>query len=54
MKNITVGIIIGVCLTITVTSVYIMFRMNARLVNLEGFALQVTSLINNSQQLGTK
>ena len=54
MKNITVGIVIGVCLTITVISVYVTFRMNTRLVNLEGFALQVTSLINNSQQLGAK
>jgi ABC-type lipoprotein release transport system permease subunit len=50
MKNTTIGIIIGVCVTITVLSVYYLFQMNNRVVQLEVFATQLAQAINNNKK----
>lgn len=51
MKNYIIGIIIGVCITITVLSVWQLLSMAKRVAVLENFAVQVTNLINsNSKQ----
>lgn len=45
-----IGTIIGVCLTITILSVLAMLNMRGRISQLEGFAVQVTQLINSQKQ----
>lgn len=54
MKNITVAFIVGVCVTLTVLSVWMMLSMNSRIARLESFAVQVTSLINSNSQKQTQ
>jgi hypothetical protein len=54
MKNTTIGIIVGVCLAITVYSVYLVINQNSRINNLEVFANQVATIINNAQKAQVK
>ena len=50
MKNTIIGIVIGVCITVTVASVYYLFSMNSRVSQLEVFSAQVAQIINNAQK----
>ncbi len=54
MQKYITGIIIGVCLAVTVFSVWYAFRLNSRVNNLEVFAGQVSTLINNASKAQTK
>lgn len=49
MNKYITGIIIGACVTVTVLSVWYLYNMNNRVVQLELFATQVTNIINNSK-----
>ena len=50
ITKIAIGIILGVCLTITCLSVYLVIQTQSRLATLESFAVQMVSLINNPQK----
>ena len=50
MKNTIIGIVIGVCVTVTVLSVWYLFNINSRVTALENFATQVVNIINQSQK----
>ena len=50
MKNITVGIVIGVCLAITTLHVWYLYKLNSRVSSLESFSIQVANLINNNKK----
>ncbi|MES2224180.1 MAG: hypothetical protein V4469_04585 [Patescibacteria group bacterium] len=54
MNKYIMGGIVGVCVAITVLSVWNVFSMRSRVTNLETFAGQVTNIINNSQQQAVK
>jgi len=49
MKNITIGIIIGVCATVTALHIWYLYSLNSRITVLENFASSVTTLIRQSQ-----
>lgn len=48
MKNTTIGIIIGILLTITILSVWTLVKQNSRISSLENFATQVANIINQA------
>lgn len=50
MKTYIIGAIVGVTITITVLSVWGLYKQNSRIYQLESFAAQVTNLINQGQQ----
>lgn len=50
MNKYIIGGIIGICITITVLSVWQMFRMNGRISQLENFAVEVAGIIRQAQQ----
>lgn len=50
MKNITLGIIIGICLTITVFALNYNLKLNKRISSLEVFATQVANIINSNAE----
>lgn len=50
MNKYITGIIAGICITITILSVWYLFSINNRISNLEVFATQVAQVINQSQK----
>jgi hypothetical protein len=54
MKNTIIGIAIGIMLTITIGSVYLLISQNSRINSLEVFASHVATMINNAQKAQTK
>lgn len=50
MKNTTIGIIIGICVTVTAFHVWYLYKINTRIVQLENFGVQVANLLNNQQK----
>lgn len=54
MKKYIIGAIVGICIAVTVISVWAMLNMRGRVTNLEAFAIQVSNIINQSQQPAKK
>lgn len=54
MNKYITGGIIGICITVTVLSVWQLFSMRSRIANLEVFATQVAALIKENSKTTTK
>lgn len=50
MKNYIIGAVVGISVAVAVFSVWGLFKQNARIYQLEVFAVKVDNLINQSQQ----
>lgn len=50
MKNNIIYILIGIAITVTAFHVWYLYSLNVRVVNLESFATQVVSIINNQKK----
>lgn len=50
IKKYGVGIVIGVCLTVTAFHIWYLYKLDNRIKPLESFAVEVSKLINNSLQ----
>lgn len=50
MKNTIAGIVIGICLAVTIFHIWYLWKLDSRIKPLEAFATQVSQLISNAQQ----